>query len=134
MNREKIVNAMTSAMNHLKDSLKLLSSGKEEEISNMVWQASSDVEYCLFLLSLLHPNQGESLPPKTLSSPKLKETESVISCALEMLKKAKSSLEKDDLATAQEKAWQARSYLLKAQEIFEKKRKIGAEKSSTTRS
>jgi hypothetical protein len=133
MNREKILGAITSAMNHLRDSLKLLSNGKEEETFNMVWLASSDLEYSLFLLSLLHPNQAESLSLKHQSSSKQTEKKSALSSALEMLKEAKRSLEREDLVKTQEKTWQARSYLLKVQEIFEKKRKIGAEGSSTTR-
>jgi hypothetical protein len=134
MNREKILSAITPAVNHLENSLKLLSNGKEEETFNMVWRASSDVEYCLFLLSLLHPNQTTSLSLKHQSSSKQTETKPALTSALEMLKEAKNSLEKDDLVKAQEKTWQARGYLLKAQEIFEKKRKIGAERSSTTQS
>jgi hypothetical protein len=44
---------------------------------------------------------------------------------------AKSSIESDDLAKAYEKTWQARIYLFRVQENFEKKRKIGSELSST---
>jgi hypothetical protein len=130
MNREKILSAITSAISHLENSMKLFSNKNEEETSNMVWRASSDVEYCLFLLSLLHSNEAESFSWKLKSSSKI-EIQPALTSALNMLEEAKSSVENDDLAKAQEKTWQARSYLLKVQEIFEKKRKIGAERSST---
>ena len=100
----------------------------------MVWQASSDVEYCLFLLSLLHSNKAESFSLKHKSSSKQMEIQPALTSALNMLKEAKSSVENDDLAKTHEKTWQARSFLFKVQEIFEKKRKIGAERSSTLRS
>lgn len=134
MNREKILGAITSAMGYLESSLKLFSNKKEEEISNMVWRASSDVEYCLFLLSLLHSNEAEGFSLKHQSSSKQIEIQPALTSALNMLKEAKSNVENDDLAKAHEQAWQARNYLFKVQEIFEKKRKIGAEQSSATRS
>ena len=134
MNREKILSAITSAIGHLENSMKLFSNKKEEETSNMVWRASSDVEYCLFLLSLLHSNEAESLSLKHKSSSKQMEIQPALTSALNMLKEAKSSVKNDDLAKAHEKTWKARSYLFEVQKIFEKKRKIGAERSSTLRS
>ncbi len=134
MNREKILGAITSAIGHLEDSVKLLSNKKEEGTYNMVWRASSDIEYCLFLLSLLHSNEAESFSLKHKSSSKQMEIQPALTSALDVLKEAKNSVENDDLAKAHEEAWRARSYLFKVQEIFEKKRKISAERSSTPRS
>ncbi len=98
----------------------------------MAWQAASDIEYCLFLLSLLHSNEALSFSLKLKSSSKI-EIDSALTSALETLKEAKGSLEDDDLLKAREKTWQARSYLFRVQEVFEKKRKIGAEQASTPR-
>jgi len=134
MNRQKILSAITSAIDYLENSMKLLSNKKEEETSNMVWQASSDIEYCLFLLSLLYSNEAESLSLKSKSSSKQMEIQPTLTSALNILKEAKRSVENNDLAKAYEKTWQARSYLSKVQKIFEKNRKIGAERFSTTRS
>jgi hypothetical protein len=134
MNQEKILGAITSAIGHLENSLKLFSNKNEEETLNRVWRASSDVEYCLFLLSLLHSNEAEGFSLKSKSSSKQMEIQQALNSALRMLKEAKSDVENNDLAKAQEKTWQARSYLLKMQEILEKKRKTGAERSSTLQS
>ena len=131
MNREKILSAITSAIGHLENSMKLSSNKNEEETFNMVWRASSDVEYCLFLLSLFHSNEAEILSLKHKSSSKQMGIQPALTSALNMLKEAKSSVENDDLVKAHEKTWQARSYLFEVQKIFEKKRKIGAERSST---
>jgi hypothetical protein len=62
------------------------------------------------------------------------EIQPALTSALNMLEEAKGSVENNDLAEAHEKTWLARSYLFKVQGIFEKKRKIGKEQSSTTRS
>ncbi len=134
MNRQKILSAITSAIDYLENSMKLFSNKKEEETSNMVWRASSDVEYCLFLFSLLYSNEAESLSLKRKSSSKQMEIQPALTSALNILEEAKRSVENNDLAKAYEKTWQARSYLFKVQKIFEKNRKIGAERFSTTRS
>lgn len=131
MDREKILGAITSAIGYLENSMKLFSNKNEEETSRMVWRASSDVEYCLFLLSLLHSNEAESFSLKHKSVSKQMEIRPALTSALHMLEEAKSSVENDDLAETLEKTWQARSYLFRVHEIFEKKRKIGAERSST---
>jgi len=131
MNREKILSAISSAIGHLENSMKLFSDKKEEEIFNLVWRASSDVEYCLFLLSLLHSNEAESFYPKHKSSSKQTEIQPALTSALNVLKEAKSNIDSNNLVKAREKTWQARGYLFKLQEAFEKKRKIGAERFST---
>jgi hypothetical protein len=131
MNREKILSAITSAIGHLENSMKLSSNKNEEKTFNMVWRASSDVEYCLFLLSLFHSNEAESFSLKHKSSSKQMEIQPALTSAIDMLKEAKSGVENDDLTKAHERTWKARSYLFKVQKIFEKKRKIGAEQSST---
>lgn len=134
MDREKILSAITSAIGYLENSVKLFSNKNEEETYNMVWRTSSDVEYSLFLLSLLHLTEAESFSSKHKFSSKQMEIQPALTSALNMLKEARGSVENNDLVNAYEKAWQARSYLFKVQEIFEKRRKIGAEKSSTLRS
>ena len=121
MNREKIINAITKAIGHLENSVKLFSNENEKETLEMAWQASSDVEYSLFLLSLLPSTDAESLSLKRKSSSKLTDIQSILNSSLNMLKAAKSNIENGDLSRGYEKAWQARSYMLKAQEIFEKK-------------
>jgi len=131
MDREKILSAISSAIGYLENSSKLFSNKEEGETYNLVWRASSDVEYCLFLFSLLHPNEAESFSLKRESSSKQIEIPSVLTSALNMLEEAKSCIENDDFAKAHRKTWKARVYLFKVQKIFEKQRKIGVERSST---
>jgi len=131
VDREKILSAISSAISYLENSSELSSNKEEVETYDTVWRASSDVEYCLFLLSLFHSNEAESFSLKHKSSSKQMEIQPALTSALNMLKEAKSSVENDDLTKAHEKTWKARSYLFKVQETFEKERKIGAERSST---
>ena len=135
MHQEKILNALSSAIGHLENSLKMFSNRKEKETFDLVWRASSDVEYGLFLLSLIHSDEAESFYSKhKLSSQQIEtQPEQALMLALEMLREAKDNIKGNDLSGAHEKTWKARSYLLKVQEIFEKKQKASREKSSTPR-
>jgi hypothetical protein len=131
MNREKILNTVKSAIGYLETSLESFAKGKEKETFDNLWQASSEVEYCLFLLSLLHSEEPKGFTTKSSSSKEVK-IQPALASAFETLKKAKSSIENSNLRNAKEKVWEARNWLFKVQEIFEKKRKIGAEQSSAT--
>jgi len=129
MNHEKILASLEAAMGHLENSLKLLSKEREKEASEEVWQASSDVEYCLFLLSL-HYDEPEGFAVKQSSSGEMK-LDSALTTALNTLKETKDDVEKNDLDRALKNAWKVRGCLLRVQEFFEKKRKAEAEESST---
>lgn len=134
MDREKILSAITSAISNLENSIMLISNKNEEEFSSAVWQASADVEYSLFLLSLLRSEETERFSLKRKSTSKQMEMQPAISSALDILMEARGNVENGDLAVAHENAWKARNYLYSVQKIFEKSRKIGAERASTTRS
>ena len=133
MNRERILSALTSAISNLENSIVLASNKKEEEISDVVWQACADVEYSLFLLSLLRSEETERFALSRRFSSKQKEMPA-LSSALDMLIEARGNVENGALVVAQEDAWRARNYLFSVQEILEKSRKIGVERASTTRS
>jgi hypothetical protein len=129
MNHEKVLASLKSAMGHLENSLKLLSEEREKEAFDEVWQASSDIEYCLFLLSL-HHDEPEGYAVKQSSSEEI-QTGSALTTALDMLRKTKSSVENGNLGEAIRNAWKVRGCLLRVQKVFEKKRKAKTEKSST---
>ena len=58
MRLEKVTRAITSAMGYLQDSMKVVS--KMDEVSGLVWQAAADLEYALFLFSMMHQDESES--------------------------------------------------------------------------
>jgi len=129
MNQGKVVTSLESAISHLENSLKLLSEKREKEAYDEVWQASSDIEYCLFLLSL-HYDEPENFAVKRSSSGET-TIESMLTTALETPKETKGNVKSNNLDKAIGNAWEVRDHLLKVQEVFEKKRKAEAEKSST---
>jgi len=130
MRLEKVTRAITSAMGYLQDSMKVVS--KMDEVSGLVWQAAADLEYALFLFSIMHRDEFESSLWKLGLHSKDVEVDSVLASTLDLLKEAKSSIKAGELREAHEKTWMARGYLLRLHEFFEKRKKLerAAKKSS----
>ncbi len=100
MKQEKIVESILSAANHLEDSLEALAKNDEENLESLVWGASADLEYALFLFSLIHQDEGESSSWKAVSHSKQVETSSTRSSVQNLLRKAKSKMESGELLDA----------------------------------
>ena len=125
MSLEKITEAIKSAM-------KNLSKDNEEDVSGFVWQAAADLEYALFLFSVMHQDESESSSWKLSLRSKDVEIDSVLASTRDMLKEAEGKIETGKVREAHKKTWMARGYLLRLQEFFEKRRKLqkAAKKSS----
>jgi len=125
MRREKLVGSIVSAVEHLEKSMESLVKKDERSMESSVWRATADVEYALFLLSL---TQGEE-PESSLRRPDLPsrpaEIGPVLMLAQDLLKEAKGNIDAGDLREARKKTWAARSHLLKARELMEKRRRSG---------
>jgi hypothetical protein len=120
---KKITKAVLSAMKHLENSRKSIKENNENVLTNQVWKASAEVEYTLFLFSILQQNEHQSHSWKVDLKSKQLEVAPAITSTQELLKKAKISFENGDLLEAHKKIWIARGYLLKIQKVLEKKRK-----------
>ena len=120
---KKITKAVLSAMKHLENSRKSITENNENVLANHVWKASAEVEYALFLFSILQQNEHQNHSWKVDLKSKQLEVAPVIMSTQELLKKAKISFENGDLLEAHKKIWIARGYLLKVQNFLEKKRK-----------
>jgi len=123
MKQEKIIESVTSAINHLVGSMKALAKKDEKNLVNLVWRAGADLEYALFLFSLMHQNESESSSWKIDSHSKQLETSSILSSVQNMLREAKDNMKAGELPDAHKKTWMARGYLLRVHDTFEKKRK-----------
>ena len=123
MKQEKIAESMLSAANRLEDSLEALAKNDEENLEGLVWEASADLEYALFLFSLVHQDEWESSSWKAVSHSKQVEASSTLSSVQNLLRKAKSKMESGELLDAHKMVWKARGYLLRIHEAFEKKRR-----------
>jgi hypothetical protein len=125
MHKEKIKDALNSALTHLDNSMQALAKDNDEKaVINSLWLASSETEYALFLFSLMHPEKLESSSWKESSQPKqVVEVSPTLASAQSLLKEAKDNIEAGTTERAYEETWTARNLLLKVQELFEKKRK-----------
>lgn len=120
---KKVTKALLSAIKHLETSKDFLPENNQDELANQVWKASAEVEYALFLFSILRQNEDQSHSWKVDLKSKELEVAPVIASTQELLEKAKTSFESGDLLEAHKNMWIARGYLLKVQSFLEKKRK-----------
>jgi len=135
MQKEKIKDALNSAVTHLDDSMRALTKNNNEKVVvNSLWLASSETEYALFLFSLMHPEKSESYTWKQSSQPKqIVDVGPALASAQSLLKEAKNNIEAGVPERAYEATWTARNLLLKVQEFFEKKRKSATAQLTRTR-
>jgi len=132
MRLEKLTGAIVSARGHVEDSMKVVSKGSDEEVSGIVWRAAADLEYALFLFSIMHQDgSGSSLWKVSLRSKDV-EVDSVLASTRDLLEEAETKIKAGELREAHKKTWMARGYLLKLHNFFEKRRKLkkAAKKSS----
>ncbi|MFQ5999258.1 MAG: hypothetical protein ACE5J6_00635 [Candidatus Bathyarchaeia archaeon] len=131
MKQENILEALTSAINYLEDSMGALVEKNEKELTRFVWKASADLEYALFLFSIIHQDETESSSWKLDPHSKQVEIGPSLMLAQDLLKEAKHSFEADELHEAYKKTWMARGHLLRVHDFFEKKRRKGEKSTSS---
>jgi len=112
MKKNKIITAITSAITHLENSMKALVKKDESEMAGSVWKAAADLEYALFLFSLMQQEESERSSWKLESPLKQAEVGPVLVAAQDLLMKAKSSIDVGELREAHKKTWMARGHLL----------------------
>ena len=120
MHVQKISKAVTSALTYLKDSIEAYMKGDESKVIQLTWHAASDLEYGLFLFSLMHYDETRSSSWK-LPQSKQPEIESLLAATQTLLQETAKSLEANDLKEAYKKSWLARGQLLRIHDFFEKK-------------
>jgi hypothetical protein len=120
MQVQKISKAVTSALTYLEASIEAYAKGDENKVIQLIWHAASDLEYGLFLFSLINHDETPSSSWKLLQ-PKQPETESLLASTQALLQEAAKNLEANDLKEAYKKTWIARGQLLMVHDFFEKK-------------
>ncbi|MDH5419073.1 MAG: hypothetical protein OEY47_03110 [Candidatus Bathyarchaeota archaeon] len=130
MKQENIFKAITSAIAYLEDSMEALVKKDEKKVAHFAWRAASDLEYALFLFSLMHQDETESPSWKLNPKSKQLEIEPLLISAQDLLKEAKNRFEADELHEAHKKTWIARGQLLKVHDLLEKKLKKDEKTSS----
>ena len=131
MKKERIPKAITSSIAHLEDSMEALTRNDEKKLTSHVWHAASDLEYAIFLFSLMNQDETKSPSWKLNPPPKQLEIEPLLISAQDLLKEAKDSFEAEELHEAHKKTWMARGYLLKVSDILQKAQKKSESKKET---
>ncbi|NIP67459.1 hypothetical protein GWN63_05310 [Candidatus Bathyarchaeota archaeon] len=119
---KKLTKAIASAIEYLEASMKVASKGNDQEVSRPIWGAAADLEYALFLFSILQEESASS-SWKLKSPSKDFEIHSFLTSARDLLTEAKTEIEQEELDEAHKKTWMARGYLLKLHNFFEKKQR-----------
>jgi len=122
---------ITSAINHLEESMKALVEKNEKEVIRFVWRAAADLEYALFLFSLMHRDETPSASWKLDPPAKQVEVGPTLVLSQDLLKEAKDSFEVENFNEAHKKTWMARGHLLRIHDFFEKRRRE-SEKSASS--
>jgi len=121
MKQENIQENITSAINHIEESMKAFVEKNEKEGIRCVWRASADLEYALFLFSLMHQDETPSASWKLNLPAKQVEVGPTLVLVQDLLKEAKDSFEAENFHESHKKTWMARGHLLRIHEFFEKK-------------
>ena len=121
MKQERIMESIASAINRLECSMETPAKKDAENLAILVWQAGADLEYALFLFSLMHQDKTETSSWKAGSRSKQVDIGFTLSSALDLLQEAKDDMKVGELFIAHKKTWMARGYLLSVHNAFEKK-------------
>jgi hypothetical protein len=119
MYAQKISEAVTSALVYLEDAID--SRAELSEVEMLVWKAASDLEYGLFLFSLMDPESKHAA--LKLSTSKRIEVEYLLASTRRLLQEALENLETDDFKEAYKKTWLARGQLFNIHDFYEKNRR-----------
>jgi len=112
MINKKIAEAVTSAISHLEESMKVLMEKDEQGVVGCVWEAAAELEYALFLFSLTQQEEAERSSWKLNLPSKQVEVGLILVSAQDLLIEAKSCIDIGELEKAHKKTWTARGYLL----------------------
>jgi len=118
---EKVSNALKSAVAHLENSVLALNKKDENLFADSLWHVASELEYALFLFSIMFPDENSLSSWKRKSELKI-EVGSMLVEVKNLLNEAKKFVADGRLLDAYRSAYIARHYMLKVQEDLAKKK------------
>jgi hypothetical protein len=120
MSKEKIIKAVNSALAYLNYAVNSKTKDSKENVYMLTWKASSDLEYALFLFSLIFINEKAKASWKLLS--RQPDINSTIISSRNTLKEVIENLNEDNFDEAFKKTWITKGQLLRINDFFEKER------------
>jgi hypothetical protein len=119
----KVSNALKSAVIHLENAL-LASNKKDKNLfADSLWHVAAELEYALFLFSIMLPNENNLLSWKRNPELKKVETSSMLTKVKNLLDEAERFVADKRLLDAYKSAYVARHHVLKVQEDLAKKKR-----------
>ena len=120
---EKILKSLKSAMNYLKNSIAALNKKDENLIADSIWHVAAELEYALFLFSIMFQDDVDKSKWKFNSKPQLIELDWTIKRVKELLSNAEKLATSKNFLEAYKEAYIARRYILEVQKSFAKKKR-----------
>lgn len=120
MQKQKISKSIASALAYLKEAADPKGKENEKMISMQIWRASSNLEYALFLFSIIEP-RGNTYSSWKPTSKEQQTIEILLPTAIEALKEATNYFKNGNIREAYKTTWKAKNQLLQIQDLLEKK-------------
>jgi hypothetical protein len=118
----KVATAIASALNYLENSIEALNNGDDDAFAQNVWHVVAELEYALFLFSIVIQDDGFS-KPKADPDPKKIELKQMLADVRHFLRSAEALVKDGEFLAAYENVRNARNYTLKVQEEFLKRKR-----------
>ena len=124
----KMLKALKSAIAYLDSSMLAMDKKDDNLLTDSVWHAAAELEYTLFLFSIIVQNEIDK--SKWKLNPKLKKVEvgPTLVTVQDLLNEAEKCIENEKLLDAYKSAYIARNYMLKIQKDFAKKKREALKK------
>ncbi|MEM2105285.1 MAG: hypothetical protein QXV21_02285 [Candidatus Bathyarchaeia archaeon] len=120
---DKILKALKTAMTYMENSVSALKKKDENSFADSLWHAAAELEYALFLFSIMFQNENETAKWKPNPDLKKMETSALLNEAHSLLEDAEKHMASKKLLDSYKSAYVARHYLLKTQEDLAKKKR-----------
>jgi hypothetical protein len=123
---EKIVKALEAAVNHLKNAMNALNVEDEKSFDGATWHAAAELEYALFLFSIVLKDAGQTQKLKLNPESKGVNLGAILVQTQDFLSKAEMCMTDKNMLEAYKNAYVARHHLLKVQEELAKRKRMAS--------
>jgi len=119
---EKILSSLKSAIEYLENSAIALDKKDRDVLTDSIWHVAAELEYALFLLSIIMQNEIKALKPKSDLESKKADVDSALFDVKNLLNEAMKFFLSRRLQDAYRSAYVARHYVFKIMEDLAKKK------------
>ena len=124
----KMLKALRSAITYLDNSMLAKDKKNDDLLKDSIWHAAAELEYTLFLFSMTVQNEIDK--SKWKLNPRLRKVEvgPTLVTVQDLLNDVEKCIKNEKLLDAYKSAYVARSYMLKVQKDFAKKKREALKK------